>query len=1008
MVAYPFGDLKPGQVGGSPQYTDSTGCSNTPFYPQVCQQNQLHEEVQNLQTTSLEHRKCFDTDGSMDVQPLASVIEYPHEFTVTDNQRKRKYGSYSSFAINKRQQNKGNFGSTTGLYMYDSYNCSNSSVGNDIHANVNLSYIYCGYNQYIMRTKKIRSKNNNININCTNQPVNDWSKMVAYPFGDLKPGQVGGSPQYTDSTGCSNTPFYPQVCQQNQLHEEVQNLQTTSLEHRKCFDTDGSMDVQPLASVIEYPHEFTVTDNQRKRKYGSYSSFAINKRQQNKGNFGNTTGLYMYDSYNCSNSSVGNDIHANVLNQHAASSQHNIPVSHSTKDQREHLYYHVKGKGLSQEGNRNTTTRCAANEFTMPCTVTNRMSNSVAESGRKGKRKQHDERLTHLRQNMMPSRPNCQYQHTNSDESTSSCYKRKSRRTNKYTANDESTSCSTDVSPLYIDLGDCSWRCEYCNAAFWFGERLKRAPKNKLYIYDTVNEVANRMNALGGNDKSNLSPQIVQQLIQILDEHNELVQIFRTARDKCGEANVPEFKVQLYNVVGAQQYNLPSTGTLGAIVFESGADTRTDFDVIVEYRDRGPYRINKLHSSYMSLQFPLLFVYGQPGYNTDLTLQEVDPNKKRKKLSMNAYYTYQLHERFDEMTEAYIKDLKPKDKDKILEAKIYRAWKHRDPPNTTDKGFHYIGCYISSGNNDKVGNPNRNQTAARKIEIQNLKYRELYNLRPPLQIIRRPFQDKEKEKVRNRVPLAILLQENPKTHSGVRFTCDGIITSINTTREWYYVSCNTCSNKLDDDEGIYKCSTHGPMPSPTYRYNFKVYITDGSETMMLTCFTPKADAIIGTDCNSLVNSLNNPNPKEFPEKIRNIVGQKHIFQFHFNITTTQAQPNFILNEVLDKPSSPLQLESKPTASVAPNPSTEIIEHTSASGSTSSRALVPIKIEQETGRQQKPEEKDKATTFDSTPPPTPTTSNITSKEQTPTASETKGAKRTLFHDKPNDQKKTKKE
>ncbi|PWA47606.1 hypothetical protein CTI12_AA458980 [Artemisia annua] len=104
------------------------------------------------------------------------------------------------------------------------------------------------------------------------------------------------------------------------------------------------------------------------------------------------------------------------------------------------------------------------------------------------------------------------------------------------------------------------------------------------------------------------------------DEHNELVQIFKIARHKYNEANVPEFKVQLYNVVGAQQYQLPSTGTLGAIVFETRPNTRTDYDVIIEYRDRGPQRINKLHSSYMSLQFPLLFVYGQPGYNTKLTL----------------------------------------------------------------------------------------------------------------------------------------------------------------------------------------------------------------------------------------------------------------------------------------------------------------------------------------------------------------------------------------------------
>ena len=30
-----------------------------------------------------------------------------------------------------------------------------------------------------------------------------------------------------------------------------------------------------------------------------------------------------------------------------------------------------------------------------------------------------------------------------------------------------------DASPAYDDLGDCSERCPHCNAAFWYGERLK-------------------------------------------------------------------------------------------------------------------------------------------------------------------------------------------------------------------------------------------------------------------------------------------------------------------------------------------------------------------------------------------------------------------------------------------------------------------------------------------------------------------------------------------------------
>ncbi|PWA64001.1 hypothetical protein CTI12_AA294800 [Artemisia annua] len=161
----------------------------------------------------------------------------------------------------------------------------------------------------------------------------------------------------------------------------------------------------------------------------------------------------------------------------------------------------------------------------------------------------------------------------------------------------------------------------------------KNEPKfMQLYIYDTHNEVANRLKPFGGKDRSNLKPEIVQSLIQILDEQNELVQVFRTAREKFNEANATEFKIQLYNVVGNREYQLPSSGTLGAIVFESGSNSQTDYDVIIEYKDRQLQRINKLHSSYMSL-FPLLFVYGQPGYNNGTINEEKHKNDAQRSQS---------------------------------------------------------------------------------------------------------------------------------------------------------------------------------------------------------------------------------------------------------------------------------------------------------------------------------------------------------------------------------------
>ncbi|GKC91255.1 hypothetical protein Tco_1151904 [Tanacetum coccineum] len=72
----------------------------------------------------------------------------------------------------------------------------------------------------------------------------------------------------------------------------------------------------------------------------------------------------------------------------------------------------------------------------------------------------------------------------------------------------------------------------------------------QLYIYDTTNEANNRMSHFANEDEPGLKKEIVEGMIEFLDNHNALVQLFRTARNKYMDANVPEFKVRLYNVIG--------------------------------------------------------------------------------------------------------------------------------------------------------------------------------------------------------------------------------------------------------------------------------------------------------------------------------------------------------------------------------------------------------------------------------------------------------------------------
>ena len=179
-------------------------------------------------------------------------------------------------------------------------------------------------------------------------------------------------------------------------------------------------------------------------------------------------------------------------------------------------------------------------------------------------------------------------------------------------------------------------------------EQNSRPQFLQLYIYDTENEVANRLESFQKSGHG-LRADIVENLIEVLDDHNELVQLLRTARDKMMEADIPQFKVRLFGVVGSSQYELPTGDSIGAIVFEGGPDVETEFDVVIEQHDRQLKSVNKLNASYMSLQFPLIFLFGEDGYHLGrVFLSTRSSANPPKKMTMLKYYSYQIHDRVNE------------------------------------------------------------------------------------------------------------------------------------------------------------------------------------------------------------------------------------------------------------------------------------------------------------------------------------------------------------------------
>ncbi|GKB18818.1 DNA helicase [Tanacetum coccineum] len=178
-------------------------------------------------------------------------------------------------------------------------------------------------------------------------------------------------------------------------------------------------------------------------------------------------------------------------------------------------------------------------------------------------------------------------------------------------------------------------------------------------------------------------------------------------------------------------------------------------------------------------------------------------------------------------------------------------------------------------------------------------FEDKYSLNPPLQVTKYRYDDPEQEKTRNRQTLYALLQQNRNTSRGVRFTCEAMITSLNNKRSWSYASCSQCSKASTKRNGVNTCEDHGEQEPPTYRYNFKVTVADGTATAEFTFFTAAGQKITGHPCSYLKQKYEATDTSQLPVEMVNTIGEKHIFQIEFDPSTQKGAGRFIVNDILD-------------------------------------------------------------------------------------------------------------
>lgn len=178
----------------------------------------------------------------------------------------------------------------------------------------------------------------------------------------------------------------------------------------------------------------------------------------------------------------------------------------------------------------------------------------------------------------------------------------------------------------------------------------------QLYIYDTENEVQNRMNAINGSDQ--LDPEIIQSLLEMLDEHNKCTRGFRMARDRLKLEEPDEFNLQLLHSRSAsgRTNHVIESNDVAALIVGDADDCSPFRDIVVQTKQMYLQRVFETCSQFMALQYPLLFPYGEEGFHTEIPLHSKprmvntqvssdecpDESKARTTVSMREYYAYKL------------------------------------------------------------------------------------------------------------------------------------------------------------------------------------------------------------------------------------------------------------------------------------------------------------------------------------------------------------------------------
>ncbi|KAL6579636.1 hypothetical protein OROMI_007660 [Orobanche minor] len=355
-------------------------------------------------------------------------------------------------------------------------------------------------------------------------------------------------------------------------------------------------------------------------------------------------------------SSINNQDHVFSSNITQVSSQLlDRTISKDARSSRKYILQHKHKGSTAHSGSSNLSTNLETNASSS--TLCGMSSND--EIGCINKTTQ-DHNLTNITNvDISPNKENIQLRkRVRHDKSTITALRRMIKFDNE--------ECSVDGE--YLDLGDPIYNCEYCGAYMWYEER---SDKSKNPLYPKFSHCCSKgkiqlpllkepplllRNLLNGVDPRSTN------YINNIRKYNMMFSFTSMGGKVDTSVNKGRgpyvFKIQgaNYHRIGSllphrceskRMFNLPTAPEVAALIVGDIGDQMDVRDIVVESRVGFLKRISELHPSYLPLQYPLLFPYGEDGYMNDIPHRDNDGGCPRTRITvtMREFWAFRTHER---------------------------------------------------------------------------------------------------------------------------------------------------------------------------------------------------------------------------------------------------------------------------------------------------------------------------------------------------------------------------